>query len=69
LSQHSLLIFGKSGAGKTYAIQSLLCELSKYGQNYLIVDYINGFLPKYLESEFTVKNYSDWEENRLKNHA
>ncbi len=53
LPNRHLLIFGKSGAGKTYAIQSLLCELSKYNQNSLIVDYTNGFLPKHLEPEFT----------------
>ena len=52
LSNRHLLIFGKSGSGKTYAIQALLCELSKYHQNSLIVDYTNGFLSKHLEPEF-----------------
>jgi DNA phosphorothioation-dependent restriction protein DptH len=43
LSNRHLLIFGSSGMGKTYAIQGILCELGKEGQNSVIVDYTNGF--------------------------
>jgi len=49
LHNRHILIFGSSGMGKTYAIQCLLFELAKSGQNSLIVDYTNGFLPKQLE--------------------
>lgn len=52
LPNRHVLIFGKSGSGKTYAIQALLCELSKHHRNSLIVDYTNGFLPKHLEANF-----------------
>ena len=51
LSNRHILIFGTSGMGKTYAIQCLLCELGKAGQNSLVLDYTNGFLPKQLEPE------------------
>ena len=44
-----MLIFGSSGQGKTYAIQCMLCEMTKFRQNSLIVDYTNGFLPDQLE--------------------
>jgi len=43
LPNRHLLLFGTSGMGKTYAIQAILCELGKEGQNSLIVDYTNGF--------------------------
>jgi len=49
LNNRHLLVFGSSGTGKTYTIQALLCELAKYGQNSLIVDYTNGFTNKQLE--------------------
>ncbi|OPL12260.1 MAG: AAA family ATPase [Firmicutes bacterium ML8_F2] len=49
LSNRHLLIFGASGEGKTYAVQTLLYELSKAGQNSLIVDYTNGFTSNQLE--------------------
>lgn len=51
LANRHMLIFGASGMGKTYAIQCLLCELGRNGQNSLIVDYTNGFLPNQLEKE------------------
>ena len=51
LANRHMLIFGTSGMGKTYAIQCLLCELGRSGQNSLIIDYTNGFLPKQLEAE------------------
>lgn len=50
LSNRHLLIFGSSGMGKTYAIQAILCELAKAGQNSLIVDYTNGFEDNQLEA-------------------
>ena len=57
LPNRHFLIFGKSGAGKTYAIQSILFELARKEQNTVIIDYTNGFLPNQLESIFhdTVK--------------
>ena len=51
LNNRHFLIFGNSGMGKTYAIQAILCELAKAGQNSLIVDYTNGFLPKQLATK------------------
>ncbi|HLW08111.1 MAG TPA: DUF87 domain-containing protein [Marinilabiliaceae bacterium] len=51
LPNRHILIFGSSGTGKTYAIQCLLAELSKSGQNSLIVDYTNGFTSQQLEKE------------------
>jgi DNA phosphorothioation-dependent restriction protein DptH len=50
LVNRHMLIFGSSGQGKTYAIQSLLCEMSKFRQNSLIIDYTSGFLPDQLET-------------------
>jgi DNA phosphorothioation-dependent restriction protein DptH len=49
LANRHMLIFGSSGQGKTYAIQAMLCEMSKFRQNSLIIDYTNGFLPNHLE--------------------
>lgn len=49
LNNRHMLIFGSSGMGKTYAIQAILCELGRYAQNSLIVDYTNGFLNKQLQ--------------------
>lgn len=49
LNNRHFLIFGNSGMGKTYAIQAILCELGRQGQNSLIVDYTNGFLPNQLQ--------------------
>jgi len=50
LNNRHFLIFGNSGMGKTYAIQAILCELGRKGQNSLIVDYTNGFLPNQLQA-------------------
>lgn len=52
LNNRHVLIFGSSGMGKTYTIQSLLFELGRTGQNSLIVDYTNGFFDNQLELEF-----------------
>ncbi len=49
LNNRHILVFGASGTGKTYTIQALLLELSKSGQNSLIVDYTNGFTGNQLE--------------------
>ena len=51
LHNRHLLVFGTSGMGKTYAIQCLLCELGRQGQNVLVMDYTNGFLPNQLDEE------------------
>jgi len=52
LSNRHLLIFGKSGSGKTYAIQAILLELATKGQHSVIVDYTEGFVPKQLQDVF-----------------
>jgi len=49
LPNRHILIFGASGMGKTYTIQTILCELGIVGQNSLIVDYTNGFDNKQIE--------------------
>ena len=51
LANRHMLIFGSSGQGKTYAIQCILCEMGKFRQKSLIIDYTNGFLPNQLEPE------------------
>ncbi len=52
LTNRHFLIFGKSGVGKTYAIQAILMELARAKQNSVIVDYTSGFLKNHLEEEF-----------------
>ncbi len=52
LNNRHFLIFGNSGMGKTYAIQAILAELARKGQNSLIADYTNGFLNKQLQESF-----------------
>ena len=49
LANRHMLVFGTSGMGKTYAIQCLLSELGRVGQNSLIIDYTDGFIPSKLE--------------------
>ncbi len=51
LANRHMLIFGSSGQGKTYAIQCIQCEMVKFRQKSLIIDYTNGFLPDQLEPE------------------
>ena len=51
LANRHLLIFGSSGQGKTYAIETLLCELGRKGQHSLILDYTEGFKTAQLEPE------------------
>lgn len=50
LPNRHLLIFGASGTGKTYTIQTIISELSRCGINSLIVDYTSGFTNQQLES-------------------
>ena len=52
LENRHLLIFGKSGVGKTYAIQTIILELARQGQHAAIVDYTSGFLKSHLEEDF-----------------
>lgn len=52
LPNRHILISGKSGQGKTYFMQCLLLELSKYGITSIVIDYTEGFLPNQLEPEF-----------------
>jgi len=54
LNNRHMLIFGASGMGKTYAVQCLLWELGRAGENSLIVDYTNGFFDNQLESEIKI---------------
>lgn len=49
LANRHMLIFGTSGMGKTYAIQCLLCEMARSGQNCLVIDYTDGFIPSKVE--------------------
>lgn len=49
LSNRHLIITGKSGQGKTYFIQTLLSEFSKFNLNTLILDYTDGFKRDQLE--------------------
>ena len=55
LTNRHLLIFGKSGVGKTYAIQALLLEMARAGQNALIIDYTDGFLAEHIEAPFKAR--------------
>lgn len=50
LANRHMLIFGSPGQGKTYAIQCILCEMIRFKQHSLIIDYTNGFLPHQLEA-------------------
>lgn len=52
LANRHLIVFGRSGQGKTYCIQGLIMEMAKSSYNSLIIDYTNGFLPNHLESDF-----------------
>lgn len=55
LANRHLIVFGRSGQGKTYCIQGLLMELAKLQFNSMVIDYTNGFLPEQLEEEFIEK--------------
>jgi DNA phosphorothioation-dependent restriction protein DptH len=49
LANRHMVVFGTSGMGKTYAIQCLLCEFGREGQNSLVIDYTDGLIPSKLE--------------------
>ena len=55
LPNRHLIIFGRSGQGKTYCIQGLLMDMARNEINSSVIDYTNGFLPDHLESEFLEK--------------
>jgi len=55
LANRHLIVFGRSGQGKTYCIQGLLMEMAKHQLNSMVIDYTNGFLPEQLEKEFKEK--------------
>ncbi|MBY5980536.1 DNA phosphorothioation-dependent restriction protein DptH [Ferrimonas balearica] len=52
LANRHMIIFGRSGQGKTYCIQGLLMDLARQKASSLVIDYTNGFLPGHLEPEF-----------------
>lgn len=52
MANRHLLITGKSGQGKTYAIQGLLLECSRAGIPAIIFDYTEGFTTKKLNDLF-----------------
>ena len=52
LANRHLLITGTSGQGKTYSIQTMLYELSKYNVSSVIFDYTEGFMLQQLEEPF-----------------
>lgn len=52
LANRHLLITGISGQGKTYCIQTMLYELSKWNISAVIFDYTGGFKPDQLEGYF-----------------
>lgn len=55
LQNRHLLITGSSGSGKTYAIQTLLYEVSKNNIPVVIFDYTDGFTKAQLDNEFLNK--------------
>ena len=52
LANRHLLIFGASGAGKTYGMQCLLAEMAQQRLRSIIIDYTDGFLPAQIETLF-----------------
>lgn len=63
LSNRHMLITGTSGQGKTYSIQTMLYELSKYDISSVVFDYTEGFRTDQLEKPF-VERMGD----RIKQH-
>ena len=51
LPNRHMVLFGTSGMGKTYAVQCLLCELAREGQNSFLIDYTDGFVDSRIEPE------------------
>lgn len=52
LSNRHLLITGRSGQGKTYAIQGMLQELALQGVSSVVFDYTEGFRLDHVEDDF-----------------
>jgi len=52
LANRHMLITGTSGQGKTYSIQTMLYELTKYNVSAVIFDYTEGFRTDQLEKKF-----------------
>ena len=55
MANRHLLITGTSGQGKTYSIQTMLYELSKFKVSTVIFDYTDGFRLDQLEQKFVDK--------------
>lgn len=55
LANRHMLITGTSGQGKTYSIQTMLYELSKYKVSAMVFDYTEGFRLDQLEKNFLEK--------------
>lgn len=66
MANRHLLITGKSGQGKTYAIQSFLMEFSKAGIPAIIFDYTEGFTTKKLDDKFKEQLQGKIKQNILK---
>lgn len=64
LANRHMLITGTSGQGKTYSIQTMLYELSKYNVSAIVFDYTEGFRFDQLE-----KNFLDRMGDKVKQHV
>lgn len=66
MANRHLLITGKSGQGKTYAIQSFLMEFAKAGIPIIIFDYTEGFTNKKLNDIFKEQLQGRIKQNLIK---
>lgn len=66
MANRHLLITGKSGQGKTYAIQSFLMEFAKAGIPIIIFDYTEGFTNKKLNNIFKEQLQGRIKQNLIK---
>ena len=66
MANRHLLITGKSGQGKTYAIQSFLMEFAKAGIPIIIFDYTEGFTNKKLNTIFKEQLQGKIKQNLIK---
>lgn len=66
MANRHLLITGKSGQGKTYAIQSFLMEFAKAGIPAIIFDYTEGFTNKKLHDTFKEQLQGRIKQNLIK---
>lgn len=64
LANRHMLITGTSGQGKTYSIQTMLYELSKFDVSAIVFDYTEGFRFDQLE-----KNFLDRMGDKVKQHV